>query len=81
MISAPTILYKVLEQDYKPGSVIDNHLSWPFVAKRAHAELRKPKRATLSGFLPCIRWGLHVPAGLPPPRWAFTPPFHPYILT
>ncbi len=64
----------------KPGSVYDDHLSTPLVAKG----LQQPTRRFWTDYPTCclvlLLTRLTLPPLLPVVRWALTPPFHPYRL-
>lgn len=72
------------EQHYKPSSVLNGHLSLPYVATQLIcitqiATYPKARRAAVSlSIRSCFKWGLQLPRLLPNRRWALTPPFHPY---
>jgi len=70
---------------YKPGSVRqsncrDGHFSRSTIART----LQQPTRGvlievgSLAAYLALLQLGFAVPSVLPRPRWALTPPFHPY---
>ena len=72
----------------KPGSVPagagDDHSSGPAIADRFSRPTRTPRavnpaaEAARRPYSVLLQAGLAMPAALPGPRWALTPPFHPY---
>ena len=69
---------------YKPDSVPgvvpgDDHSSRTHVTKGLKLSTRTPGQGLPRGsYLTLLPVGLAMPAWLPRPRWALTPPFHPY---
>jgi hypothetical protein len=65
----------------KPGSVVDNHSSRRAVASTLKQPTRKQREPRLMlPYLALLQMGFAVPSVLPRPRWALTPPFHPYLI-
>ena len=74
----------LFEQHYKPGSVLDDHLSWLYVTAQllcpvTRTERDQPGSTTgrrIASYSVLLRVEFTQPCLLPAKRWALTPPFH-----
>ena len=67
-----------LKQIYKPGSVLNGHLSSTYIAICLKPPIQKMTSSLNLLLRCCSKWGLHWPNMSPYWRWALTSPFHPY---
>ena len=68
------------KEEYKPGSVIRNHLSAMRIAPHFVRPTCNYRFGIISYRLTLLRMRLAMRYALPHTRWALTPPFHPYPL-
>jgi len=74
-----TLCIEKVRAGRKPGSVVGQSFIWDACRHAPQAAYPDAARATpLRPYLALLRVGLAMRALLPAPRWALTPPFHPY---